>query len=443
MIRFFTFAILIQSVLAPIAGAQESFIHRLYLDFTGRRPSVQELEDFRSRITDQISPTELRGIIKEILISKIKTSTYFQIRLRNYFNNLQGLSKDNGKLLPICDNSVPLCSNDSYYPFYRQFYRDKDIEDLLACKAQLPPCVTNSLQTNFRDELAMLIVKAIIEPELKQDIRSILLTTKTVMTPGMASLLVTHQQLLLRKLGLANIDLTRLQEITLKTSDEWYWVDRDPSDKGMATGEKDYLERHSGILTLPTYLLSAPSHLSRANKFYQLLQCKTLTQNPVPESNEPKLADRKPCASCHKDFEAIGSFWNYWRPKIDHAILDQEWLLDGIKRTEPSGVPAKQDGTIPIDIDNKESMHSRNYYGELHRQTGKGVRALAEIAVHQPAFSQCMAQHAWQIVMGRTMSPEELGFATVLGQRLTSEYNWNLLEVIIDTVLSRPYMLRE
>ena len=50
-----------------------------------------------------------------------------------------------------------------------------------------------------------------------------------------------------------------------------------------------------------------------------------------------------------------------------------------------------------------------------------------------------MAKHAWQIVLGRAMYEDESGWADVLGQRLSSTYNWDLREVIIDIVTSEAY----
>lgn len=389
----------------------EQYIYKLYIDFLNRKPSSNEFQFLKNKILSASGDLELRIEIRKILINDLLSDDSFERKIRNYFTNIMGLSNKTASVLSLCSNSSRPCLN------------EEDITDL---KFQTPMFIAKSL------------LNSDINSAIKKDIRSILNSSMTILTPRLAKLLVNNSSLQ-EKFGLINIDKTRLIELSKINSEQWFFIDRDPENKGIATGTDNHRERHSGVLTDIIFLSRSPSHLSRANNFYSWFMCRTLEQANIPETLETKLVLRSPCSSCHSILEPLGSFWVHWRAKQDFLISDQNWVLDGTERLSNKNIPTSNDGQIPLDINDPDSLHSRSVDGSFLNFKGKGVRSLGDAIVKDKGFGQCMVKHGYQILLGRPMVVEESGLATLFEKRLASIHTWDFRETLLDIILSSNY----
>ena len=419
---------------ATAAEAQESLVNRLYLDVAGEAPSSSQRTGTASDFSAANSPAELRAIVGEKVLKLMEDNkAEFQKRLSQYFNGLFGMADRHGRYSPKCENA----------------------------DATMSECSTSIREQYFRDELSMYIAKSIVEGNTNSvdvegnpypseaednpypveppsfDIREILTSDKTVMNSEMAKYLSFNKNNadgILSRIGLQNIDRGMLEFISSSSDPEkWWWIDRDISDQGLATGTDGHKEKHAGVLTTNAYLKRGGSHLGRASNFYSWFLCRSLEQSPVEESNDLKLANKAPCSGCHSLLEPLGSFWVNWRASVDINSTSQQWILDGVDR------PEELNGAVPIDIDDQESVHSRSSAGAFRDISGSGALRLGEGIQNEPEFAQCMATHMWQFMMGRKLDPSESGWPKRLGQKLANQYNWNLREVLIDIVLTKSY----
>ncbi len=76
---------------------------------------------------------------------------------------------------------------------------------------------------------------------------------------------------------------------------------------------------HSGLLTLPGFLLKFQSNRGRANRFYEAFLCSSFTapEGGLPASTdpcneEPDLTKRCGCAYCHQAVEPAAAHWGRW-----------------------------------------------------------------------------------------------------------------------------------
>jgi len=350
---------------------------------------------------------ERRLALREVLFNELIPNPHFKDRLKDYFNGLFGMDIRHGRVLPICSD------------------------------AEANDCLADEVSLDFRDEMAMTIAKIIASSGMESiDIRDVLTSQKSAVTPRMAQVLKSNAALR-NRLGFENMAETALEEIEARNEQNWYWINRDPEGRGLATGTAGHYEHHAGVLTTPSFLLRSTMHISRANYFYSWFLCREADQTEAAASHEIKLAKRKPCSGCHAILEPLGSFWVHWRSNINPSDLNADWILDGIARESAEGEPLGSHGRIPLD--GEQEIHSRTLDGSFRGNTGRGVQQLAAIGVKDPDFPRCMSQHAWQFVFGRPLDSIESGWSRLLGERLERDYNWDLREVLVDIVLSPGY----
>jgi hypothetical protein len=392
------FVVLMMAVIPRDLLAQSDIALRVYVDFNGSKPSPQQLDALRSQLINADTPSDKRVIIKKLLTEDLIVSKYFERRLRNYFMGLFGMSAKDGEILSECQDSSS------------------------------SPCFDSETISDFSSEPAMVIARTITGlNETDTDIRGILTNQKTLISGRMAQAYADNESLR-SSVGLGNADVKTLTSYT--EPDQWKWFERDPSDVGIV-GSGNHIERHSGILTTPAFLMRAPSHLSRANYFYSWMLCSEVEQSRLEEAQDLKLAVRQPCAGCHSILEPLGSFWVYWRANLSNKGDELlPWILNGDESTGSQ---------VPIDIEDKNSVHSRSGQGLFQGQKGAGVRALGDLAAADSKFPVCMATHMWQLLHGRKIIKDEAGWVELLGQKLKHQYNWNMQEIIIDIVLSESY----
>ena len=397
------------------AVTQEDLVIKLYLDLAGVRPSTSQITSMVTSLKAAKTASDRRAVVAAKIVNELMLFPTFGLRLKNYFNGLMGVSDRTGLILPLCSQV-----------------------------SNTQPCLSPEAAQDFRDEMAMLITKTVtgdgqVGRSAPHDIRNILSSSFTVMTPDMA-MVFDGKDSLKSKFGLDNIPANQLRALATDTvSRNWTFIDRDPGHLGLQAADDKTKEYHAGVLTTPAYLVRSPTHVSRAYNFYSWFLCQKLDQATVTESSPVKLMNRTPCSGCHSVLEPLGSFWIFWRPKTAADQVAQRWLLDGVKRVDANQQPLSTDGTLPLDVDDPGKVHSRSLTGVLRNQSGKGVLELAEIAVNDADFPRCMARHAWQLLLRRAMQPEEQGWARELGERLTTEYNGDLRQVIVDIALSKAY----
>jgi hypothetical protein len=393
-------------------------VTKIFIDFKGKKPIASELL-IRNDLAAAVTIAEKRLILEEIMRTHVFVDPGFERRLNNYFSGVFSTSLGHGSLLAPCDVAAP--------------------------NPQPANCFIDDQALDFRDEMSMFVSKIIsgrnedatdndfIDNFPGTDIRNIVKSSRTVMTPRTAARLdiLVGGVDLKSSIGYGNIDQERVDYIRARpaaNANNWYWVDRDPLAKGIAAGPGgSFIEKHSGILTVPAYYLRGQSHLARANHANSWLLCGSVYQLNAPESKEQKLINRAPCSGCHTVLEPLGSFFVNWRSKMDPKNTFSNFIYD-----------ANEWATNPP-ISSDQSIHSLEMKGSFRGIEGQGVNALANIILSQKDFGRCMAKHAWQLTLGRAMMNDEAGWADLLGERLGSQYNWDLRQVIIDIVLSAVY----
>lgn len=93
-------------------------------------------------------------------------------------------------------------------------------------------------------------------------------------------------------------------ELPFEATDTWVKVDRG--------------ERHSGVLSMPSYLVKFQSDRGRANRFYNAFLCQHFEpRTALPPSSDPchqelDLTQRCGCKDCHVALEPAAAHWGRW-----------------------------------------------------------------------------------------------------------------------------------
>ncbi|MFN3202104.1 MAG: DUF1549 domain-containing protein [Bradymonadia bacterium] len=241
--------------------------------------------------------------------------------------------------------------------------------------------------------------------------------------------------------------------ILAASPDSGYELPQQPyTDATWTTVEGD--EAHSGVLTLPGFLLRFQSNRGRANQFYNAFLCQPfqapeggLPASDDPCNSEPDLVFRCGCNYCHGTLEPASAHWGRW---------SEAGLMPLRPETFPRYNPDCDDPQLAArnPLCNRfylvEANHEKEeaYTGQLlsyvfaddHAEREgnieEGPRKLAEAAVNGGFFGRCMAERQWTTVMGRAPTDAEDEILDDLASTFAGEgYNFKAL---VKALVTRP-----
>jgi hypothetical protein len=179
----------------------------------------------------------------------------------------------------------------------------------------------------------------------------------------------------------------------------WMRIDRGP--------------RASGILTMPIFLTKYGSRRARAHVVYNAFLCKDFVAENVAlaPSDEPDLAKRPGCATCHATLEPLAAYFS--------RIAESDWTF-----LPPDYFPLERD-RCKVDEGKKSPGYCRNYYdaslgGTLRgthasvENAEKGVAGIAEAVMASPDLARCVVTRVSESFLGRPLGPDDAALAASL-----------------------------
>lgn len=308
------------------------------------------------------------------------------------------------------------------------------------------PCGPNLRNCQSDDAgTSKMLTSALIEQTLRfaeQTIRgdkpyTDVITAKRTIVNGPIAHLLKYQADKVDGVQIGNLyDLKKLPELSFN-ADKDKWVSLDVSTK------------HSGILTMPLYLLKYTSNRSRASEFYTKMLCKPFQAPPgglPPGSDpchaEPNLMKRCGCKYCHQSLEPAAAYWG-------------RWLQSSVLFLEPSKYPSfKQECSSTRPDRNKCGLYFTNathpdqekYRGKLKSylfstdKMGKNIElgpaGIAKEAIETNTFSRCTTRKVWNWFVGSPEPAPEL--LEVLASKFR-ESNYNFRSLMKSILTHKSY----
>lgn len=191
---------------------------------------------------------------------------------------------------------------------------------------------------------------------------------------------------------------------------------RDRTWKKVKVGEK-----HSGMLTMPLYLLKYTSNRSRASQFYTKMLCKPFQAPPGglppgndPCHNEPNLMKRCGCRYCHQTLEPAASYWGRW---LQTGLVYLDAKQYPAFQQECSGTRANRSKCrqYVIRANHPDQEQYRGYLAaymfstsQMKENIEKGPIGLAQTAIDSKIFARCTTQNVWKWFVGNPAPSSEL-----------------------------------
>lgn len=208
---------------------------------------------------------------------------------------------------------------------------------------------------------------------------------------------------------------------------------------------------HSGLLTMPLYLLKFASNRGRANRFYNAFLCSYFQAPPgglPPASddchNEPNLMKRCGCKNCHQSVEPLASYWG-------------RWAEAGLAALDPAAFPAKSD-TCSMAANRNNATCRRLYFTspnhpdeeqyrglllpylfatpQMKLNIEDGPNALATKYIDNGQFSVCTTRKMWNWFVGTAPTPQQEEMILQLASDFQA--NNHNLRSLVRAIVSRP-----
>ena len=224
---------------------------------------------------------------------------------------------------------------------------------------------------------------------------------------------------------------------------------------------------HSGLLTLPAFLVKFQSNRGRATRFYHAFRCEAFQAPPggLPATddechNEPNLTKRCGCKYCHVSVEPAAAYWGRWseqgiKPLIPEAdndaypAFDPACGPDGNQRGSLrcrlhyiNEIFAEDDARKPYE----GYLRSYLFANDLGEQNGsyaanieQGPQAMAQ-GILDPAdgtFARCASQRIFKHFTGRDFRPTEATLQTQLSASFQQAFD--LKSLVRQIVTSAEY----
>lgn len=212
-------------------------------------------------------------------------------------------------------------------------------------------------------------------------------------------------------------------------------------------------QRHSGVLSMPGYLVKFQSNRGRANRFYNAFLCQHFESSaPLPPATdechrEPDLTKRCGCKDCHTTLEPAAGHWGRW---AEGGLLPlEEPLFPKYNPACVQGGGGRANALCGLfyftqrDVTDPET--EQQYIGLLKpyvyasEQTEQNIEAgpekIAREAVDSGAFAACTVKRMWSRFMAREPTPEEQTAISDLAEDFATDYS---LRRLIEQLVARP-----
>lgn len=213
--------------------------------------------------------------------------------------------------------------------------------------------------------------------------------------------------------------------------------------------EKDtwqYLKRgklHSGILTMPAYLLRFPANRSRANQFYNAFLCKPFQAPPggLPPGQDachkqPDLQQRCGCKYCHATLEPAAAYWGRWLQGNFTALTPDKYPASNGACDKPGarGDQCNQYITkVPFEGEYwRGKLKAYLYIDDRHKQNiEEGPKLLAQSSITSGAFASCVSQKMWSWFAGNPPLHQQTNEDLALRFKITKYDLKGLVKIIV------------
>ena len=201
---------------------------------------------------------------------------------------------------------------------------------------------------------------------------------------------------------------------------------------------------HSGILTLPGFLLKLQSNRGRANRFYNAFLCKAfeapeggLPAADDPCNEEPDLSKRCGCSHCHAGVEPAAAHWGRWS-EAGMAPMATEEFPRFRDICDSSNNPGASRNFLCRRFYLTEANHpsEEKYVGHLlsylfadeHEGRDEAIESgpslLAGQAVDNGAFAKCTAEKVWNLFLAHPPSTKEAGIIAEMTADFEAGYSF-------------------
>jgi hypothetical protein len=208
---------------------------------------------------------------------------------------------------------------------------------------------------------------------------------------------------------------------------------------------------HSGLLTLPGFLLKFQSNRGRANRFYEAFLCRSFTapEGGLPASTDPcneeqDLTKRCGCAFCHQAVEPAAAHWGRWSEAGVAPMPDSQFpRYNRICDPGESGQAGNNFLCRRFYITDEESP----YAGQLHAYEfaddhpdradiiEAGPARLAQTAIETGEFASCAVSRMWDELMDQPAGTADNEAIAALTTQFKNGYS---LRSIIREIVTRP-----
>lgn len=213
--------------------------------------------------------------------------------------------------------------------------------------------------------------------------------------------------------------------------------------------------RHSGILSLPAFLIKFQTNRARANRFYNAFLCQSFEapEGGLPAADddchqEPNLTKRCGCMHCHQGLEPAAAYWGRWAENGLHPLNEAEF-----PRVNQNCVQRDRQGrfsescrayylTEPQHQDEEAYLgHLKPYlFADAQQEANiqEGPLGIAADAVGSGLFARCTAKNFWsQLVSENRELSDPLMLS--LGDAFAQDYD---LRTLIERIVKHPEYIR-
>ncbi|MBL8909297.1 MAG: hypothetical protein JNM17_01215 [Archangium sp.] len=229
------------------------------------------------------------------------------------------------------------------------------------------------------------------------------------------------------------------------------WTQKDNWVRVRSTGKA------AGLLTQPAWLLKFATNRARANRFYNAFLCSVFQAPPgglpsstEPCAQEPNLARRCGCDSCHQTLEPMAAYWGRFAERGTHELLTPEFPTDDPTCVAPSGSNVNTQrcqtfyvtrARIPAEQPWVGKLKAYAYADDFNGNIDDGPLTLARNAVNTGDFARCTVTKEFERLVGRPFN-SQLADERALQDSLTTEFiasNHDLRRLLRRILESRQY----
>lgn len=218
---------------------------------------------------------------------------------------------------------------------------------------------------------------------------------------------------------------------------------------------------HSGVLTMPGYLVKFQSDRGRANRFYNAFLCQHFEATaPLPPATdachlEADLTKRCGCKDCHIAVEPAAAYWGRWGeaalmplnadafPKVNTCCIPGGACTNEQRRVYNTNFCnrfyyTERDLTGPSDPTAHWLGTLRSYvFADAVRENSieMGPSGIADSAIESGAFAQCTVTRMWRQFMAREPRADEAQTIAELTASFKTNYD---LKALIKDLVTRP-----